>query len=371
MRSSDWALSTCDLRLACDVPSSWSGLVAGGLRVDPGAALSEADRLASLMTLKLAVCQVPVGGAKAVAVPRPDADRARMLEEIAAALQPHLAEDYLLGEDLGTTSGDVVSIYTAANVDPVAVVKAHHAAHGRSMDLPAGLRVSDLMNDEFAGVLAGTGAVAALEAVLGGPPTSLDVAVQGFGTVGRAAALEFARRGARVVTVVDVDGYVHDPAGLEVAALGHGAHGRIDRSALSPDVQQGPAGSWLSLPADVLVPAAVAAAITEGNVGHVHPRVRFVVEGANDPLTTAAEDALEGRGVVVLPDFVANAGSAVAFGMLATGQAGVHDIGERYLERIADAVRRCRTHGTVSFRAAAEAEARAFLASSDASVEAI
>ena len=171
-----------------------------------------------------------------------------------------------------------------------------------------------------------------------------------------------------MVTVVDVDGYVHDPAGLDVAGLSGQAHGQIDRSALSSGVHQGPVDSWLSLPADVLVPAAVAAAITTENVSDMHREVRFVVEAANDPVTRGAESVLEDVGVVVLPDFVANAGSAVAFGMLATGQASVVDIGARYLERIADAVRRCRAHGSPSFRAAAEAEARAFLAQPDAFV---
>lgn len=357
-----WHFSSGSLYLAQDLPEGWSGLTAGGLRIDPSARPEDAERLAELMTLKLAVCHVPVRGAKAVAVPHPGADRDRLLVEVAEALRPHLATDYLLGEDLGTTSADVVTVYQAAGVDPVAMVATYHAERGTPLDLPEGLSLADLMNDEFAGVLAGEGAVVALTTALGDEPLAGQAAaIQGFGTVGLAVARALVRGGARVVTLVDEHGYVHHPDGLPVDDLAHAGHGRIDRTAAPDGALTGPAEDWLGLPADVLVPAAVAGAITAADVPLINPAVHFVVEGANDPVTRDGEEALEAREIRVLPDFVANAGSAVAFGLLASGEATVADVGERYLERISDAVRRCLARGE-GFRAAAEAEAADFLA---------
>lgn len=367
MRRTHWQLHSCNLYLHVDAEDEWTGLYAGGLRIDRGATAQTADTLASLMSLKLAVCRVDMRGAKAVAVPRPGADRDAMLAEIAEALRPNLDSGYLLGEDLGTTSADVVAIYGTAGVDPVQMVADHNARRGVRLDLPAGLSLGDLMNEEFAGRLAGTGAVAAL--VAAGSSGSSDLrgataSVQGFGTVGLAAAEELVRHGVRVVTVVDADGYMNDPDGLDVAALARArsTEGLVARAEIPDSVRQGPPEQWTRLDAEILVPAAVADAITEADLASLSSRVTHVVEGANGPVPEDVELALESRGIVVIPDFIANAGSAVAFGLLATGAATVENVSAQYLNRIQDAVRRCRAHAGVPFRVAASREAREFMA---------
>jgi glutamate dehydrogenase (NAD(P)+) len=125
-------------------------------------------------------------------------------------------------------------------------------------------------------------------------------AVQGFGKVGRHAVRALVSRGARIVAVSDVGGSAHDPAGLDVSALEHhvDAHGTVAGFAKPCDI-------W-SVEADVLVPAALATAITE-EVAH-RVKARFIVEGANGPTTPAADVVLAQRGVIVVPDILANAG---------------------------------------------------------------
>ncbi|MGH3656189.1 MAG: hypothetical protein ACRDUA_05980, partial [Micromonosporaceae bacterium] len=299
-----------------------------------------------LMSIKLAACRVPLGGAKAVAVPRLSADRQALLGEIATALAPHLRTRYVLGEDLGTTGADVVAIYQHIGLDPVRFVTEHNAARGIRLDVPDGLGLGDLMNDEFAGILAGSGAVQALAAALearGEKPDGLRAAVQGFGTVGLAAARALVESGVTVVTVADADGVLHDPVGLDVEALAAArtTDGLVDRGALGSVPQRHDRDRWCELPAEVLVPAAVARVIREDNVAAVTDQARYLVEGANAPVTDGAERELERRGVTVLPDFIANAGSAVAFGLLIAGEATVATVLETYVARIRQAVRGC------------------------------
>jgi glutamate dehydrogenase (NAD(P)+) len=127
--------------------------------------------------------------------------------------------------------------------------------------------------------------------------------------MGGSTARYLARKGACIVAVADVRGCVANPGGLDVEALlrGRDEHGEIDRDALSPDDRQLAADDWLVVPADVLVPAAVADAIHEGNCELAG--ARLVVEAANIPTTDGATRRLEEQGVLVVPDFVANGGT--------------------------------------------------------------
>lgn len=361
-----WRLDNGELHLSID--RLVGGLSIGGLRLREHADSAEADELAHLMSIKLAACRVPLGGAKAVAAPRPGADRQALIKEIAAALEPELRSRYVLGEDLGTTPADVMAVYQHIGLDPVRFVIGHNAARGLQLDVPADLGLGDLMNEEFAGVLAGNGAVHALSAAIAScgqdNPAVLRGAVQGFGTVGLAAARALSQLGVTVVTVADAAGTLHHPDGLDVEALAAArtSDGLIDRSRMTGAVQSLDRDRWHTLPAEVLVPAAVSRVIREDNVNEVTPHARYLVEGANAPLTDGAEKALEQRGVTVVPDFLANAGSAVAFGLLITGEATVATVMETYLARIAAAVSGCVAgQDGESARERATAMARQFL----------
>jgi glutamate dehydrogenase (NAD(P)+) len=359
-----WSLGTGELWLAID--SRHDGLTCGGLRLDPSATSDDAEQLAGLMTRKLAACHVPIGGAKAVVAPHPGADREQLLADVGRALADDLKDGYLLGEDLGTSAADVIAVYEAAGVDPVTLVRERLRA--RDLDVvPEGLVLADLMNDEFAGRLAGVGASMALARaadLAGFDLAGARVAVQGFGTVGHATAEALTAAGLRVVTIADVDGAVHAEAGFDLDTLSacRRVDGSIGRSELPDDVESVAGPSWTTWPVEVLVPAAAKGAVSEAQIEQLADTTRFVVEGANAPLTEAAEAALEERGVVVLPDFLANAGSAVAFGLLATGSATVDDVGERYTERIAAAVERAWSfHSGRRMREAALEDATSFL----------
>jgi glutamate dehydrogenase (NAD(P)+) len=138
----------------------------------------------------------------------------------------------------------------------------------------------------------------------GGALRGATVAVQGFGNVGSWAAHSLAALGARVVAVSDVRGGIYRRDGLDVDALMRESAqtGRLDGEGLERLTND----ELLALDVDVLVPAALEDAIRADNADAV--RARLVVEGANAPVTPAADVRLEARGVMVVPDILANAG---------------------------------------------------------------
>lgn len=127
--------------------------------------------------------------------------------------------------------------------------------------------------------------------------------------MGGATARFLTRAGLMVVAVADIKGTIANPAGLDVDALlaARDAYGTVDRRVLRPDDRELPGEDWLSVAAEVLVPAAVSYAIDTTNQRGI--TARWVVEAANMPVLPEAEEALAERGVTVLPDVVVNSGT--------------------------------------------------------------
>ncbi|RAA70017.1 glutamate dehydrogenase, partial [Burkholderia multivorans] len=128
-----------------------------------------------------------------------------------------------------------------------------------------------------------------------------------------------AEAGVRVVGIADADGFVSNPEGLDVETLlaTRDPFGGVSRDALRPGDQVGDRDDWLAADADILIPAAVSYAITPENAGRI--TAKYIVEAANMPVLPEAEELLAARGVVVVPDFLANSATNawwwwVAFG---------------------------------------------------------
>jgi glutamate dehydrogenase (NAD(P)+) len=134
------------------------------------------------------------------------------------------------------------------------------------------------------------------------------VAVQGFGNVGRNLALILAEQGATIIAVSDSTGGIHNPSGIDVAAAAEHkrVHGVLDGFAGADSVTN---EEVLVIDCDVLAPCALEQVITADNADKVKAGV--VAEGANGPVTPEADQILEERGVLVLPDVLANAGGVV------------------------------------------------------------
>ncbi|MGW8456380.1 Glu/Leu/Phe/Val dehydrogenase dimerization domain-containing protein [Streptomyces niveus] len=298
------------------------GVSSGGLRMREGCSLDEVTGLARGMTMKEALHYnddpaaryIPLGGAKGGIDCDPrDPAAYGILVRYLRAVRPYIETVWTMGEDLGLTQ-DVVD-KAAAEAGLVSTVQAIHpllddeaAARRRLADAFA-VQVDGIGLDELVG---GCGvAESALTALdrAGVPYGGTRVAVQGLGTMGGATARFLSRAGLKVVAVADVKGTIACPAGLDVEALlaARDAFGTVDRAALRPGDRELPGDAWLSVDAEILVPAAVSYAIDTANQARI--TARWIVEAANMPVLPEGEELLAARGITVLPDVVVNSGT--------------------------------------------------------------
>lgn len=303
------------------------GVAGGGCRMRVGCTSDEVARLAETMTLKFALFDVPIGGAKAgidYDPSAPDADE--VLIRFFTAISPYLRESYITGPDMGTHEEQIVSTLRRLGITSPAypAITRWGLLPGteETMARALALQVDGVPLDGF---IAGYGvAQCALEALARKniPIAQACVALQGFGSVGGAAAKYLAKEGARIVAVADIEGALARRAGLDVDLLlkSRNAFGVIDRAQLPADYARLGADAWITEPSDVLIPAAIADAMDGAKADWVKSQI--VVEGANLPLTAEAEASLHQRGVSVIPDFLANSALAYIFGALLLGDVG-------------------------------------------------
>jgi glutamate dehydrogenase/leucine dehydrogenase len=255
----------------------------------------EVFRLARAMTMKNSIAGIDHGGGKAGIIADPHTADLETLFRVFARMIEGL-EEYIPGPDMGCDEQAMVWLQEEI---------------GRSVGLPAelgGLPLDELGATGF-GVVA-CAEVAAREINL--PLAGARIAIQGLGNVGAAAARFFARKGAVVVAANDSRGTVYDPGGLDVDKLI--AAKRENGSVLEYGAGQSLARDEIfGLDCDILVPAANPDVIDRQNAAQV--KARLILQGANIPVTLEAEAALAGRGVLVVPDFIANAGGVIMAAM--------------------------------------------------------
>ncbi|MER5866238.1 Glu/Leu/Phe/Val dehydrogenase dimerization domain-containing protein [Kitasatospora sp. NPDC002040] len=289
-------------------------LSAGGCRLRPGLTPVELAALAERMTVKQRVLGTNVGGAKCGLDLAPDAPgKAGILGRFLHFLRDDLLTRYSMGPDLGTDWGELSALAADAGVPSIkyavglrqGLTDADFAARVALLDRPAGGALT--LGQRRAGHALGHAALrAARQAGASGP---VRVTLQGFGNLGRAAALTLTEQGARLVAVADEHGCRSAPAGLDVAAL-LGAPSRTPVPALPAAGPSTAPRELFAIPADVLVLAGGSDAFDETTAA-VLPCPAVVV-GANHGLREEVEEVLHRRGVLVLPDFVGGIGGSAS-----------------------------------------------------------
>jgi glutamate dehydrogenase (NAD(P)+) len=289
--------SRLGLKAVLVIDSVARGPAIGGLRMAPDVSVEECARLARAMTLKSSAAGLAHGGGKSVlwGDPQMPMDRkAQLIRGFAHALRNET--DYIFGPDMGTDETCMAWIK-----DEI----------GRAAGLPTSLGGIPL--DEL-----GATGWGLLHSTLAGAQflnMTLDgarVVIQGYGAVGRHAARFLVARGARLVAVSDSRGTIASAKGIDPAELG-----RLKDAGGS--VCDYPGGSKLDgdavidIECDIWIPAARPDVIREDNAHRL--RTKLVVQGANIPCTLEAERILHGRGILVIPDFVANAGGLICAAM--------------------------------------------------------
>ena len=273
----------------------------GGVRYHPTADLDEVRALASLMTWKTAVVDVPFGGAKGgievdtTTLSTTELERLtrRYTRAISEVIGPHTD---IPAPDMATNAQVMAWI-----VDQYSQLQGYYpgVVTGKPIELGGSLGRTEAT---------GTGCIVCLDQVinsLGRDRSSTTVAIQGFGNVGRWAAIEAATRGYKVVAVSDVRGGIVNMDGLEVLAVVEhvDATGFVEGAPSSDALKP---GQLLELDVDVLIPAAIGGVINPSNVDRI--RAAIIVEGANGPITPKADERLAAGGVTIVPDILANAG---------------------------------------------------------------
>ena len=276
----------------------------GGIRYHPAADLDEVRALASLMTWKTAIVDVPFGGAKGGIEIDPTGMSAAELERTTRRFTS--AIHHVLGVYQDIPAPDVNT-----NAQVMAwLMDEYSRAYGYSPGIVTGKPV-ELGGAPGREAATGRGLFAVLDAYATG--ASLDLAktrvvIQGFGNVGSNLAILLAAAGVSVVGVSDVDGGVYASDGLDIAALLALAKQRRPLHEL-PGAKAVDNATLLTLECDILVPAALGGVLTEANARDIAATV--VLEAANHPTSPVADSILHERGVVVIPDVLANAGGVV------------------------------------------------------------
>lgn len=289
--------------------SSVRGPCKGGIRYHHDVDLDEVRALAALMTLKCAVVNIPYGGAKGGVQCDPtgmsENELARMTRRFTAMIMP------IIGSKRDIPAPDVnTNAQTMAwMADTVSMLRGQTTMEivtGKPIPLGGSLGRKEAT---------GRGVAIATQELLkqtGRDLAGTTVAVQGFGNVGSFAASILDEMGCKIMAVSDVTGGIYHPKGLDVKEIQmHLAEnpGALLDSYDAPGLERISNDELLTSDVDVLIPAALEHQITAGNAPHI--QARMIVEGANGPTTPEADEILAERGVVVVPDILANAGGVV------------------------------------------------------------
>lgn len=267
------------------------GTAIGGCRMAPDVTTEEVFRLARAMTLKNALANLPHGGGKSAIIADPaSADKEALMRAFALSIKT--LTEYIPGPDMGTDERCMAYIY-----DEI----------GRAVGLPKVL--GGLPLDELA--MTGYGLSIAADVAsekFNVPLEGARVVIQGFGNVGGGSAKFLLERGVKLIATCDINGSIYNPNGVDIPALLEKVKSGIGvaASGLGRPFER---DEILNIESDIFIPAARPDVITEKNQHLL--KTRLVLEGANIPITHEAAEILHNRGIMILPDIIANSGGVI------------------------------------------------------------
>jgi glutamate dehydrogenase (NAD(P)+) len=277
----------------------------GGIRYHPDVTLDEVRALSMWMTWKCSLMGIPFGGAKGGVQCNPKRLSVRELEGMTRRYTSEIINEIgpekdIPAPDVGTSPREMAWIFDTYSMNK------GHSVLGVVTGKP--LTVGGSLGRLEATARGGVFCTLAAMDRMGMQPAEQRVAVQGFGNVGSYYALFMQQQGAKVIAISDTSGGLYNPTGIDIpSAIAH----KQERGTLKglAGVEAITNEELLVLECDVLAPCGLEQVLTEENADRV--RTTIVCEGANGPTTPAADEILEERGIVVLPDVLANAGGVV------------------------------------------------------------
>ncbi len=285
----------------------------GGIRMMPNISMEEVFALARTMTWKNALAGLPFGGAKAGVVFDPKTTSKEKKKEIiqafSGALKPLIPKLYIAGPDMNSGEEEM-QWFVEANGN-------WRAATGKPANLcmlvfgKGGSREQCGIPHEFGST--GFGVAHATKVAAEYTGITLEgatVAIQGFGNVGEFTAKYLREMGAKIVAVSDLSGAIYNKNGFAFADLVSCKRGKGTVCRIGKDGKAISHGKLFELPVDILIPAAIPDVITEKNYKGVNAKI--IIEAANVPISHAIEEKLHKRGILVVPDIIANAGGVIS-----------------------------------------------------------
>lgn len=276
----------------------------GGIRMTPDVTKEEVYRLARTMTWKNSLAGIPFGGAKAGIVWRGGDEnlKKQFVQSFARAIKLFIPKKYIAGPDVNTGEREMEWFVEATNNLRSATGKPSNLCH------PSGGRCG--LPHELGSTGFGVAHAAAIAIKLAGIDIkNATVAIEGFGNVGEFTFKHLQKMGAKIVAVTAMRGGVYDEKGLDSKELLRLKHQKqpLTKYKSGKKIKN---GDIFGLPVDVLIPAAVTDTINESNKNAI--KAKIIVEGANIPMSEKIEEELFKKGVLVTPDFVANAGGVIS-----------------------------------------------------------
>jgi len=280
----------------------------GGIRMTPSVTEEEVIRLAETMTWKNALAEIPFGGAKAgIRWAGKDPEEKRLfVESFARALKPFLIKKYIAGPDVNMGEREMLWFveaagnWRAATGKPATYCMEKFGKKGEKCGLP----------HEFGSTGYGVVRSAKIAAEYAGiDMEGARVAIHGFGNVGTFAYKFLKELGANIVALADADGAVYAKDGFDERKIQEVIHERKPLIKVFPRKKIRPEEFW-SIPTDILVPASVTDVIHDGNKKDIKTKV--IVEAGNIPMRESVEREFYKKGVLIVPDFVANSGGVIS-----------------------------------------------------------
>lgn len=305
------ALTVRDPRVGLEgylvIDNTWRGVGKGGIRMTTDVSLEEVGRLARAMTWKNAIADIPFGGAKAGIrwSSGSNEEKKKLVTRFAQMIASYIPKHYIAGPDVNTGEremawiAETLGMWESATGKPKMFCEQHE--HGnQKCGLP----------HEFGSTGYGVAQATLVAAdVLGLSLHDMRIAIEGYGNVGSFVFQFLSELGAHIVAIADSKGTAFCESGFDKALLDQTKkeHGTV---AAYPGARRMAHDDIFSLAVDILIPATVTDVIHEGNKGRI--QAKMIVEAANIPMQESIEEELAGRGILIVPDIVANAGGVIS-----------------------------------------------------------
>lgn len=277
----------------------------GGIRMTSSVTENEVWRLARTMTWKNALAEIPFGGAKAGIVWPGGSDdlKKQYVQSFAKAIKFFTPRKYIAGPDINTGEKEMQWFVEATGN--------WYSATGKPADycIEEGGHKKCGIPHELGSTGFGVAQAARVAAEIIGLAGKATAAIHGFGNVGAFTYRYLVKAGIKVIALADTSATIYDSNGLDAKILSQLIQERKPLSQYPKSYHIPPEKFW-SLPVDILIPASITDIINKNNKDAI--KAKIIVEGANIPMREAVEEELFQRGMLIVPDFIANAGGVIA-----------------------------------------------------------